>query len=115
MAAVDDEIMALRLAQERSIDRRVDELVAFRCAQRRAQVGGILLAETHIERTGAGEAHAIARLAEVMRERGNEAEPPTSLGNVYVARRSARAVVDILHAVALGQPRAHHRRRATLL
>jgi hypothetical protein len=29
-------------------------------AQRRAQVGGVLLAEAHVERAGAGDAHAVA-------------------------------------------------------
>ena len=62
MAAVDDEIVALGLARDRLVDRGIEQVVAFRGAQRRAQVGGVLLAEAHIERAGAGDAHAVARL-----------------------------------------------------
>src|SRR5882757_2880986 len=59
-AAVDDEVVALRLAQDRGVDRGVDEIVALGGAQRRAQVGGVFLPEAHIKRAGAGEPHAIA-------------------------------------------------------
>ena len=88
-APVDDEVVALRLARDRLVDRRVDEIVALRGAQRRAQVGGVLLAEAHVERAGAGEAHAIAALAEIMRQRRDEAEPPAGLGDAHIARRAA--------------------------
>src|SRR5438552_10831054 len=53
VAAVDDEIVALGLARDRFLDRGLDQLVGFGGAQRRAQVGGVLLAEAHIERAGA--------------------------------------------------------------
>ena len=62
VAAVDDEIVALGLAGDRFVDGRVQEIVAFGSAQRLAQIGGILLAEAHVERAGAGDAHAIAGL-----------------------------------------------------
>src|SRR3954468_9217116 len=59
---VDDEDVTPGLAQHRLVDRTVDEVVALGGAQRRAQIGGILLAEAHIERAGAGQPHPIARL-----------------------------------------------------
>src|SRR5215469_10963169 len=54
MTAVDDEVVALGLARDRFADCRFQRRIAFRGAQRRAQVGGVLLAETHIKRAGAG-------------------------------------------------------------
>src|SRR5262245_36095423 len=60
MPAVDDEIVPLRLACDRVLDRCTDGSIAFGGAQRRAQIGGVLLPETHIERAGAGEAHPVA-------------------------------------------------------
>src|SRR5688572_11494464 len=74
-APIDDEVVSLRLAQDRGVDRRIDQVVALGRAQGRTQVGGILLAEAHVERPGAGQAHAIAAFAEVMGERRDEAEP----------------------------------------
>src|ERR1700741_719693 len=62
-APVDDEVVPLGLAQDRGIDRGIDEIDAFRSPQWRAQIGGILLTEAHIERAGAGEAHAVAGFA----------------------------------------------------
>ena len=48
-APVDDEVVALRLAGDRLVDRAAQQLVVSRGAQRRAQVGGVLLAEAHVE------------------------------------------------------------------
>src|SRR4051794_15859266 len=62
---VDDEIVALGLAGDRVLDGRIEELVAFRAAQGRPEIGRILLAETHVEGAGAGEADAIAALTEI--------------------------------------------------
>src|SRR6266702_4471938 len=62
VAAIDDEIVAFRLAADRLADRRVERLVAFRLPQRCAQIGRILLSEAHIERAGTGQAHPIAAL-----------------------------------------------------
>src|SRR5437762_1831993 len=59
MSAVDDEIMALGLTRDRFFDRGIDEVVTFGGAQRRAQVGGILLAEAHVKRAGAGQPYTI--------------------------------------------------------
>ena len=59
----------------------ISEFVALRRAQRRAQIGGVLLAEAHIERAGAGDPHAIAALAEIVGQRRDEAEPPAGLAH----------------------------------
>ena len=50
----------------------------------RAEIGGVLLAQAHEERSGAGEPHAVAAFAEIMRERRDQAEPRRSR-----ARRSS--------------------------
>src|SRR5215469_804415 len=50
MVAIDDEVVALGLARDRFADRVFQRRVAFRRAQRRAQIGRVLLAEAHIER-----------------------------------------------------------------
>ena len=89
MAAVDDEVMALGFSADRFIDGGIEKIVGFRGAQRFAQVGGVLLAEAHIERAGAGHAHAIARFAEIVSERRNEAEPSAGFRNAHIARRAA--------------------------
>ena len=96
--AIDDEIVALGLAGDRLVDGGVEEIVAFGGAQRLAQIGRVVLAEAHIERAGAGDAHAIAGFAEIVGERGDEAEPPAGFANAHVARRSAGTVVDALQA-----------------
>ena len=48
--ALGDEIMAARLAAHGLVQRRVEDLVVGRGAQRRAQVGLVLLAEARVER-----------------------------------------------------------------
>src|SRR6185295_4616256 len=53
VAAVDDEVVALGLAADRLAHGRLQELVALARPQRRAQIGGVILAEAHIERAGA--------------------------------------------------------------
>src|SRR5947209_7927948 len=73
VASIDDEVMALGLAGDGLVDGCVQQLIAFRSAQRRAQIGGILLTEAHIERAGAGDADPVAGFAEVMRHRRDEA------------------------------------------
>src|SRR5262249_15496678 len=57
--AIDDEVVALGLAADRFVDGRLQQLVAFARPQRRAQVGGVILAETHVQRARAGEPHAV--------------------------------------------------------
>ena len=72
--AVDDEVVALGLARDRLLDGALEALVALGGAQRRAQVGGVLLAEAHVERAGAGDADAVAALAEIVGQRRDEAD-----------------------------------------
>src|ERR671935_1317453 len=69
VAAVDDEIVALGLARDRLRDGCIEEIVAFRGAQRGAQIGGVFLTETHVERARASHPHAIAGFAEIVGER----------------------------------------------
>ena len=122
VAAVDDEIVALGLARDRLADRRLERLVALRLAQRRAQIGGVLLAEAHIERAGAGQPDAVAALAEIMGQRRDEAEPPAGLAHrAHSApgrrcgsrsrRASSAAAAGRAPATAAGTGRAGSRRR----
>src|SRR5262245_12649280 len=82
----DDEVMALRLPGDGRVDRGVEEGVVATCAKRRPEIGCVLLAETHIESAGAGDAHAIARFAEIMRQWRDEAEPPSGLAHLEIGR-----------------------------
>src|SRR3546814_6793060 len=84
--AVDDEVVALRLARDGGVDGGLERRVVLAGAQRGAEVGRVLLAEAHVERAGAGQPHPVAGLAEVMRERRDEAEAPAGLGAGPVAR-----------------------------
>ena len=60
MATVNHEIMAFGFARDRLVDCLVQEFIAFRGAQRAAQVSCIILTKTHVKRPGAREADAIA-------------------------------------------------------
>src|SRR6188474_1481917 len=51
---VDDEVMPARLARDCLEDGRIEQIVFRRGSDRRPEVGGILLAEAHEERAGAG-------------------------------------------------------------
>src|SRR5690606_1677786 len=114
-AAVDDEVVALRLARDRLADRLVERGVGLAVSHDLPQVGGILLPEAHVERAGAGHANAIARLAEIVRERRDEAEPAAGLPLVEVAGRAAGAVGGFLERPGLCQPRTHQRERQILV
>jgi hypothetical protein len=70
MEAVHDEVVALWLARDRVFDGGVQEVVALGSAQRLAQIGSVFLAEAHVKRARAGDAHAVAGLAEIMGEGG---------------------------------------------
>src|SRR5207249_3227000 len=76
MATIDDEIVPFGLACNRLGDGLVEEFVALRRAQGRAQVGGVLLAQAHVERAGAGQPYAVAALAKVMGQRRDETQAP---------------------------------------
>lgn len=114
-AAVDDEIVALRLAGYRLADGRVEQFVVVARAQRRAQVGGVLLPQAHIERAGAGQPDPVAGFAEIVGERRDEAEAPAGLPHRPVARRAAGGVIALVQRPAFLQLRAHHRQREELV
>src|SRR6185437_11033167 len=101
--------MPLRLACDGPIDRGIHKIVAFGGAQRRAQIGGVLLAQTHIERARARDAHAIARLAEIMGHWRDETEPAAGFLDAHVTRWSAGLIIDVFECVALSQARPYHR------
>src|SRR5262245_2207721 len=115
MAAVDDEILALGLARDRFRNRRIEQSVALGRAQRGAQIGGVFLAEAHVEGSRAGHPHSIAGFAEIVGQRRDEAEPAAGLDDVDVARRSAAAIVDILEREPFAQARPHDRQRKVLI
>src|SRR5688572_28374356 len=114
-AAVDDEIVAARLAGDRVLDGLLDSLVALRQAQGGAQIGCVLLAEALKERARAGEADPVAALAEIVRHRRDEAEPPARLADAHIAGRAARAVVELVERVALGETSADERKWQELI
>ena len=115
VAAVDDEVVALGLAGDRSTMACREQFVASEARKRRAQIGGVLLAEAHVERAGAGEPHAVAAFAEIMGHRRDEAEPAAGLLHAHIAGRAAGAVVEVLERVARRQPRPHQRQRQILV
>ena len=75
---------------------RDSKLVAFRGAQGRAQVGGVLLSQAHVERAGAGQAHPVAAFAEIVGHRRDETQPPAGLLDFDITRRTAGLVSDVL-------------------
>src|SRR5580658_755887 len=79
VAAIDNEVMTLGLARNGGGDCRRHGSIALRRPERRAQIGGIGLAEAHEERAGTGQPHAVAALAEIMSERRDHAEAPAGL------------------------------------
>src|SRR5579863_10241400 len=87
MGAVDLEIVAFWLARNRVFNRLLKQFVVRRGAQRRPQIRRILLAEAHVERAGAGDADAVAALAEIMGQRRDEAEPAAGLSDFDIAGR----------------------------
>src|SRR5207248_11048646 len=109
VAAVDDKIVALRLAVDRGANRGFERLVALGLAQRGAQIRRVFLAEAHVQRPGAGQADAVAALAEIMRQGGDEAEPSASFAYRRIACRAAGAVIGLVERPALLQPGAHQR------
>src|SRR5262252_9845671 len=115
VAAVDDEIVALGLAADGFIDRGEQAVIAVRGAQRSAKIRGIVLAKAHEQGTGAGHAHAVAGFAEVVGERGDEAQPPTGLLYPNIAGRPAGAVIDLVECELPGELRPYRRKRQVLV
>src|ERR1700735_5540528 len=74
-------------------------------AQRLAQVGGILVAEEGGQRAGAGDAHPVAGLAEIMGHRRDEAELAAGFADMNVTGGAAAVLVEVGQRVLFGQPR----------
>ena len=107
VAAVDDEIMAFGLARDRRVDGACRAASSsLRRAQRRAQIGGVVLAEAHKSVPVQVSAHAVAAFAEIVRQRRDEAEPAAGFGHAHIARRPAGAIVAVVEREALAPGRA---------
>src|SRR5262245_15709164 len=115
MASIDDEVVTPWLARNRFHDCRIEQIVAFGCSKRGAQIGGVFLTETHVQSPCARYSHPIARFAEIVGQRRNEAEAAAGLGDFDVARRPAAAIVDILEREAFGQAGPYDRQRKVLI
>ena len=114
-ASFDDEVVALGLGRYGRIDRRIEQMVRLACAKWGPQVGGILLAEAHIKSAGAGDPHAVASLAEIVGEGGDEAERAACIGDAHIARRAARPIGDVLQGEMVLKTSPHERERQILL
>src|SRR6202022_275953 len=104
--AIDDEIMALRFQADGAVDRRAEQVIVGGGPQRFAQIGGILVAEAGMQRSGTGDPHPIAGLAEIMGHRRDEAELATGLADTDVTRGTAGIIVEVDQRVLLGEARA---------
>src|SRR5258708_5814838 len=71
VASIDDEVMALGLAGDGFVDGSVERFVAFRGAERRAQIRGILPTAAHLKRGGARDANPAAGSANILLHRGH--------------------------------------------
>src|SRR6185295_18473346 len=99
--------MALRFARNRSVDGVRENGVVARSAQRRAQVGRVVLAEAHVERSGAGQPDAVAAFAKIMSQRRDEAEAAAGLCDANIARWSTGAVIAFFQGKVFRKLRAH--------
>src|SRR6201996_2152731 len=95
VSAIDDEIVALRLHADGVVDGGCELSVVGGGAKRPAQVGSVLVAEAGMQRSGAGDPHAVARLAEIVRHRRDEAELAAGLADADITRRTAGIIVEI--------------------
>src|ERR1700730_839734 len=105
VVAIDNEIMPLRLAGDGGVERLVQKLVRGRRAQRRAQIGRILLAKAQVKRSGASHAHAIAAFAKIMGERGDEAQTAPGFRDMHIAGGATGAITGLAQGEALLEPR----------
>src|SRR3546814_8500112 len=74
VAAVDDEVVALRFARDRLPHCRLQHRVVVGCLQRRSKVRRVVLAQAHVEGARAGQPHAVAALAEIVRSEEHTSE-----------------------------------------
>src|SRR5262249_323340 len=91
MAPVDDEIMTLGLTGDGFADSCDQAFITFGLTQGCPQIGGVILTKAHEQSTGTGQSYAIAALAEVMRERRDEAETLAGFLDADITRRTAAA------------------------
>ena len=97
------EVVPLRLLRDGGSDRLAQRCVVTRMREQRgAQVGAILLPETHEDFTRAGDPHTVAAFAEVVAERRDEADLLAGLLQPDVARGSPRALGEVGDGVVLG-------------
>src|SRR5579875_1237967 len=115
VAPVDHEVVALGLARDRLADGGDELPVIVATPERRPQIGGVLLPQAHIEGARAGEPHAVAGFAEIMRHRRDEADASTRLLALEIARGAAGAIVADLEGEATGELGAKQREREILL
>src|SRR5690625_4052499 len=83
------EIMALGLPRDCLADRVLKRCIIVRGAHHLSQIRIIILPEAHIELSRAGQANAIAALAEIMGEWRDEADPLPGLLDTDIARGAA--------------------------
>src|SRR6476469_2796141 len=107
--------MTLGLGRDRRVDGGVKQTVGFACSERRSKIGGILLAEAHIESAGAGHPYSVARLTEIMGERRDETESASGLAHLHVASGTTRAMQALLEGEVVLKPCPHQAERQILL
>jgi hypothetical protein len=103
--AIDDEIMALGLAGDGGVEGFMQEFVGGRRAQRRPQIGRVVLAKAHVKRSGAGHPHPIAAFAKIMGERRDEAETPAGFRDLHITGGSAGPVTGVEQGETLPEAR----------
>src|SRR5579884_1524217 len=113
--AVDDEVVSLGLAGHREIECLVQEPVCWRSPQSRAKINGIFLAETHKKSARAGDPHAVAAFAEIMRKRRDESQAAACLGDFEIARGASRFVLRLAQGESLAKPRLDEIQRQILV
>src|SRR6516165_11103534 len=115
MAAIDNEVVPLRLGPDGAVDGLAERFVVGRGPQRLAQIGSVLLAEAGMDRAGAGDPHPVTGLAEIMGHRRDEAERAAGLVDADVARGSPGALVEVGQGELLGEASAYQRQRYILI
>src|SRR5437868_4935681 len=95
VSAINYEIVAFRLSRDRLLNRRVEQVIGFRCPQRLSKIGCILLAKAHVKRAGASDAHTVAGLAKIVSERRDESEATAGIRYCDVTCRPSGSVFDI--------------------
>src|SRR5436305_11311907 len=97
------------------IDRGAEQVVFGRSAQRLAEIGRIIVAEAGVQRAGAGDPHAVARLAEIVGHWRDEAELAAGFADTDIAGRASGVLVGVDQRILLGEPRAQQRERYVLI